>query len=141
MKLRIAVLITALALPAAAFAATPAGGVLAPNCTEAQYKPPKIVLACGDGSNYLAKLRWSSWTKTTAAASGTNQIDNCTPDCVSGHFKGYAVTVTLSKPVTCKQQPHKLFSHIVLTYPHQHPGRARTTSGRLRCPPALPQSY
>ena len=123
-----------LAAPAAALAAASGGRVLAPNCNAVQYKPARVVLACGDGSNYLAKLHWSGWTATKATASGVDEVNDCKPDCVAGHFHEYPVTVTLLRPMSCKKQKHKVFGHIELTFGSVHPGSKRTTAGPLFCP-------
>ncbi|HUE27486.1 MAG TPA: hypothetical protein VMP89_11990 [Solirubrobacteraceae bacterium] len=130
-----------LTLPAMALAATGGGRVLVGNCNAAQYKPKQLELACGDGSNYLTRLNWKTWTATKATATGTHEINGCTPDCVSGQFHGYPATVTLSKPMTCKKTRHKLFGHIQLVYGSKHPGSKRTASGPLFCPQSLPSSY
>lgn len=137
---RIAVLVAALALPAAALAAT-GGRVLVGNCNAAQYKPKQIELACGDGSNYLAKLKWKSWAATKATGGGIDEINDCTPDCVSGHFHAYPVSVTLSKPISCNGRSHKLFGRIALVYGSKHPGTKRTAGGPLFCPQSLPGAY
>ncbi len=85
--LRPALALAVLALPAAALAASAVTKV--PNCNTAAYKPKQIMLACGDGSEYLAKLKWSRWTERSAMAAGMDEVNHCNPDCVKGHFTGY----------------------------------------------------
>ncbi|HTX32376.1 MAG TPA: hypothetical protein VMD09_13420 [Solirubrobacteraceae bacterium] len=131
--LRLGLAFALAALPAAALAATSVTQV--PNCTTAAYKPKRLVLACGDGSEYLAKLKWSRWTATNAMAAGMDEVNNCTPDCVKGRFKGYPVTVTLSRPRRCKSvKGHEVFGRIVLKYSDAHPGPKPTNTESLPCP-------
>jgi hypothetical protein len=132
---RLAIVVALLALPAIALAAIPPHAILAPNCTKAQYKPHQIMLACNDGTDYLTKLQWTRWNRRKAVATGINEVDNCKPDCARGHFHAYPVKVTLSRPHRCtKVKRHKVFGHIVLSYPGAHPGRSATQSGPLFCP-------
>jgi hypothetical protein len=134
--LRLALALALLALPASALAAAAATAVTkVPDCNTAVYKPRRLILACGDGSNYLAKLNWSRWTTLSAMAAGLNEVNNCTPDCVKGHFRGYPVTVALSRPRRCAHVAgHKVFARIVLRYPDAHPGKTRTLTESLPCP-------
>ncbi len=62
-------------------------------------EPTSIVLACGDGNALLTDLRWSSWTATTAAATGDLTHNTCTPDCARGTFVSTPATVSLGYPV------------------------------------------
>jgi hypothetical protein len=121
------------ALPAVALAAGTSARVLVPSCAGAQYKPHKLTLSC-DGSNYLGQLTWSTWTRKRSMGTGIDHVNDCQPDCASGHFTGYPVTVTLSRPGTCPHLRLKAFRHILLTYGAQHPGSGRTDSGPLACP-------
>ena len=132
---RMATLVALLVLPAAALAGSGSGQVWVPACNKAVYKPTRLLLACGDGTNYLAKLKWQRWTERTAKGTGIDEVDDCMPDCAGGHFQSYAVTVTLSRPKRCtKVRRHRVFSHAVLDYPAAHPGRNATVSMRLSCP-------
>jgi hypothetical protein len=61
-------------------------------------RPASIVVACGDGNFYLTGLKWSQWTATGAAATGTGHENDCSPYCAAGHFHTYRVTVRLFRP-------------------------------------------
>jgi hypothetical protein len=127
---------TLLALVAAPTVALAAGGssrVLAPGCATTQYKPKKLILGC-DGSNYLKSLTWTSWTRKRATGSGIDEVDDCMPDCASGHFHAYPASVTLSRPGRCPHLKHRVFRHIDLTYGTEHPPGRPTDSGPLACP-------
>src|SRR4051812_6683992 len=84
--------------------ATSATKVYLPGCTptdESTFKPKTYLVACGDGSFSLVKMKWSSWGSKTAAGSGKAAINTCEPNCADGKFKRYKVTVKLTKPKTC----------------------------------------
>ena len=119
--------------PAVALAGAGGTRVLVPGCAKAQYKPRKLILGC-DGSNYLKALTWTSWTAKRATGSGINEVDDCTPDCASGHFHAYQASVTLSRPRRCAHLRHMVFRHIALTYGTDHPPGRPTDSGPLACP-------
>ena len=130
-----------LVVPAVALASSGTGSgsgsgqVWVTNCNQARYKPKVIFIACGDGTDYLSKLTWSKWTATGASGKGTNEFNACNPDCASGHFTAYPVTIALSKPTSCHKQKHRVFNDLKLTYTGTHPkGVKRTSTISLGCP-------
>jgi hypothetical protein len=60
-----------------------------------QVRPGSYMIACGDGSEYLSRLRWSSWTSGAATATGRFSLNNCTPNCAQGKFSHSDVLVVL----------------------------------------------
>jgi hypothetical protein len=62
-------------------------------------EPSAIVLACGDGNASVTHLIWSSWTKTTAAATGDFTHNSCIPDCAQGTFVSTPASVRLGYPI------------------------------------------
>ena len=68
-------------------------------------RPRAIVLACGDGNFYANHLRWTSWTQTSARATGVGHQNDCKPDCAAGHFQAYPIALRLSKVVGCPHAP------------------------------------
>jgi hypothetical protein len=64
-------------------------------------RPRSLVAACGDGNLYFTGPRWSSWTATGAAATGTAHLDDCTPNCAAGRFHAYRARVRLGGFRTC----------------------------------------
>jgi hypothetical protein len=135
---RAVALVSLLAAPTAALAATASGRVLVPNCSRAVYKPHRIILACGDGSNQLIQLHWSRWTTRSATGSGVDEVNDCTPDCVNGHFHAYPAIVTLSRPKSCRHpagiRRPRVFGRIVVQYPGAHPGSSSKMTSPLACP-------
>jgi hypothetical protein len=140
LKITIAVVCLA-AVPSAALAATgsTSGKPFAINCANTQFKPKKIVIACGDAGIWLGKLRWSSWGATSASGSGVFNWNDCTPNCSKGQIKSVPVKVTLSKPKTCPGQTNPDFKQAALTYtgarPKYHPATVKFTC------PVLPGQY
>jgi hypothetical protein len=138
--LKIIVAVAALAAPSVALAAGSAHRPFAINCNQEQFKPKKVVLACGDGATWLGALKWSSWGSSTAAGTGRYNAINCRPSCAAGHVKSYPVKVTLSKPKTCPGQTHLAFKQATLTYTGTPPTGAPAKL-TFRCPPSLPGHY
>ena len=53
----------------------------------------------GDSTTFLWDMTWATWNSTAATGSGTEKLDDCTPDCAAGTLHSVPVTVTLSRPV------------------------------------------
>jgi hypothetical protein len=53
----------------------------------------------GDGTTSLRGMTWPTWNATIAVGSGTEKLDDCTPDCAQGTLHAVPVAVTLSRPV------------------------------------------
>jgi hypothetical protein len=124
-------------LPAMAFAGTSSKQVWVTtgnSCRQERYKPSQIQLACVDGSETLQGLKWSSWNASRATGQGTDYVISCNPDCAAGHRTAYPVTVTLTKPKSCKGQRHRVFSHALLRFGQGHPGSRSTEADSLGCP-------
>jgi hypothetical protein len=67
----------------------------------AQVRPAEVVFACGDGNFYVTGLLWTHWGAADAEGRGVGHQNDCTPDCASGHFHTYKLSVRLSRPVVC----------------------------------------
>jgi hypothetical protein len=140
--LKIVVAIACLAaVPSVALAATAgtSGKPFAINCNNEQFKPKRIVIACGDAGIFLGKLKWSSWSASSAKGTGTYNQNDCTPDCAAGKFKSTPVKVTLSKVKTCPGQSQPAFKQAALTYTGTRPKGAPAKLS-FRCP-VLPGEY
>ena len=59
-----------------------------------EIRPPTLTMAA-DGNDTITGLRWNGWGSSTARASGINHVNNCLPDCASGHITKMRVTVRL----------------------------------------------
>jgi hypothetical protein len=53
----------------------------------------------GDSTAWLFDMTWQTWNSTVAVGTGTEKLDDCTPNCAAGTLHAVPVRVTLSKPV------------------------------------------
>jgi hypothetical protein len=120
--LRIAIVVTLLAVPAIATAGS--HRVWAITCTREQYKPTTIVLSCADAGIRVAKLRWSHWSRTSALATGSYMENVCRPTCSAGHVVSRPVRVTLTQPRTCPGHAHPAFRRATFAFPSGPPPSA-----------------
>lgn len=65
---------------------------------------PATITYTGDGTGFLgganvrsrnSGIRWTKWSPRVALGTGFNQLNNCTPDCAGGKFRGYRVKIEL----------------------------------------------
>ena len=89
------------------------------NCARLQSEPATIVIACADGNYALMGLRWHTWGTTTATATGTARVNDCTPDCAGGHFHDYRVTTTASALTKCGATP--IYNQLTIAYEGSRP--------------------
>lgn len=59
---------------------------------------PSTVTLSADGSSIVTGLTWSGWATATAVGTGTLNVNDCDPNCVSGTEHPYSATVTLTNP-------------------------------------------
>ena len=60
-------------------------GTVVINCLfKSQIRPSSLILTCADAGDVLAQLHWVSWGSTAAFATGTEQINDCTPQLRGG---------------------------------------------------------
>jgi hypothetical protein len=73
----------------------------------------------GDSTTSLWDMTWTTWNSTVAAGTGTEKLDDCTPDCASGTLHPVPVKVTLSRPVmVCGPGTGKWFwTRVSFTWP------------------------
>ena len=74
------------------------------------------VIYVGGTTAFLRVRHWSHWTRTSASTRGTLWVDNCKPDCASGHFRTYPAQVTLSR--VADRKGVRFFSRMRLRYQH-----------------------
>ena len=77
------------------------------------------VIYVGGSTAFLRIRHWSHWTRTSASTQATLWVDNCKPDCASGHFRTYPAQVTLSRVANHKGA--RFFSRMRLSYQHSGP--------------------
>jgi hypothetical protein len=62
-------------------------------------RTPVTIYFSGDAGNIATDLTWTSWNLSGAVAHGTWHYQNCIPNCASGSWTPYPVTIHLSNPV------------------------------------------
>jgi hypothetical protein len=97
----------------------PDGSAWISNCGPLASAPAELVLACGDGNYYLTGLHWQAWGTTSATASGTAHLNDCTPYCAAGHFHTYPVRVVATKRARCGAAVY--YARLEVTYPGRRP--------------------
>ena len=108
---------------AAARSAPPASGpAVVVNCAnKPQVRPSSFVLTCADANDVLTGMQWVNWA-SEAFATGTEKINNCTPNCAQGTFISYPVLVTLWRPEPLPNHPGMLyFSRVTRIYTGKRP--------------------
>jgi hypothetical protein len=102
--------------------AAAAGAPVLVSCQgRAQTRPASFVLACADAGDVLTGLRWASWAQQ-AFGTGTEKINDCTPDCADGTFIGYPALVVAWRPEPRPGHPgQRYFTRITRIYPGRRP--------------------
>ncbi|WP_122619165.1 hypothetical protein [Streptomyces sp. Tu 4128] len=130
----------ALAVPLGTATAAPAAParqttdpVLVDCAGQPEVRPGTYILACGDGNSRLVSMHWYRWDAEAAAGRGSNAVNDCVPDCATGAFRSYPVTVRLDRPTASAGDPgERHFSRITLTYTDGRPdGSPRTVTQPL----------
>ena len=74
----------------------PADGCTLAGASQYMEIRPNQITNSGDGSGYVKNLVWSNWGGSQATATGTEEVDDCNPNCAQGTFTGYPATVTVA---------------------------------------------
>ena len=91
-------------------------------------RPKTFVLTCADGYDYVDKMAWTSWTPGLASATGTLVVNDCTPNCVAGHFHRYPVLVVLWRTIEVRNATFEhCYSRMTLLYPGRRPPNVQPT--------------
>ncbi|KNB51389.1 hypothetical protein [Streptomyces caatingaensis] len=115
----------ALTATAAAPAAAAPTAVVVDCAKKAQVRPGSFVIACGDGNNALASLRWAQWSGAAAVGTGRDLVNDCVPDCAEGHFHSYPVSVRLDRARPWPGHAGlRHYTRLTVTYPASRPPHA-----------------
>jgi hypothetical protein len=116
-------IVLALAVVLLPLAAVPAGSapktLFPANCDKPTYKPTRIVVACGDGNNRLARIKWESFGTDAASGTATAIVNDCEPNCGAGTFHHFRAVVTLNKPKDCGR--YRQFTRLVERFTDETP--------------------
>ena len=125
-----AILLSAVSALALVALATPAAGGSSrifgvEDCGKPEVEPDRIVFACADFGLFANHLDWTHWGHRRATAEGVLHAKVCKPDCASGYFKDYPVTVTLHKIKTwsCNAFRARFYRKVKLSFPGDRPPR------------------
>ena len=95
----------------------------------AVYKPAcrSLCVLSGDSTAFISKMTWTTWSATKAVGTGLYVLNNCTPDCASGHLYRVPAVATFSHPVkACSQGKTRWFwSRVSFTFPKGLPKALR----------------
>ncbi|HLX48948.1 MAG TPA: hypothetical protein VKS82_11500 [Streptosporangiaceae bacterium] len=69
-----------------------------------EVRPDFFMLACGDGTAYLTRLRWATWTSSLASGTAEYSLNPCHPACARGIFITRPVTLIVWLPAAV---PHR----------------------------------
>jgi hypothetical protein len=87
-----------------------------------EYKPSRIVAACGGDAVFILKhIHYRHWTPVRASASAVVRYNSCTPDCAIGHLVDSHATFALLSPRTAAGQ--RVFTVVVMHSTHGPTGR------------------
>ncbi len=120
-----AALMLVLAVSAAMAAAkTPLALTQNPGGAKTLKHEPGVITFTGDGTGALAgngsgvrhpgALKWSVWNGTQAKATGSEWLDDCTPNCAAGKFHHYPVSVRLYRSETLGG--HLVYTRMTVTF-------------------------
>lgn len=98
------------------------------HCGQLEVKPADLVLSCADASTMLTDLRWTRWSNGSAKATGSYEVNDCSPTCVAGTTREYRAKVTLSVPKV--QAGKRVFTKATITFTKAGPNGRRAITWR-----------
>jgi hypothetical protein len=119
--------------------------VLPPLCGAGAYRPPTVVLHCGERNLELRHLKWRHWNRPTATARGVLAHGACL-SCTGGAFRPYA-SGGLGRSYTVHVRAYRVrrcgsdhgryrYTRLRISYAGQRPrGAARNQVQRIACSP------
>jgi hypothetical protein len=110
----------------AAFGSEPSGDSMArpsservyfpSHCGNSKFRPRTIVVACGDAGFIIEHIGWSHWGRKSARGSGTGVTKTCVPDCASGRIEKNPVSISVFRPVRCKDNGRLQFTRLAYDF-------------------------
>jgi hypothetical protein len=120
-RLLVAILSAAVLLVAAFVPATTAAAerpvLFSTQCANAEYKPTRILIACGDASIRWKAQNWAQWESREALAEGVVTYPNCAPNVPLFKCDKRArdlATVRLFRPRLCPRQGRMYFTRLLM---------------------------
>jgi len=94
-------------------------------------EPTDYVLSCGDGGNGITGAHWTSWTPSGATGTGTEYLNDCTPNCAEGKIIDYPVDISLTGSYLAAQDLPFAYAKITFTYLAARPMVYVTVNGKV----------
>lgn len=83
------------------------------DCTRSRVEPSRIILRCGDASQDVIRIHWSSWGSTAAKGAGVFIYNDCDPNCAAGHWHRQPATL---RAYRVRRHPlGRLFTRLLVT--------------------------
>lgn len=60
-------------------------------------RPRRFTLACADANEYLDRLTWKGWGRSTATATGVLRVRDCSDSCSVGRLQSFPVKVSVNR--------------------------------------------
>lgn len=86
--------------------------VVSAYCHGHNFKPGRIILACGDAGLYVEHLDWKHWGRREANGIGIGTGKTCRPSCIGGGTKSASMEIRLFKPHFCSQDGRVHFTRM-----------------------------
>lgn len=80
-------------------------------------RPSSITFACGDGNEVIRNINWTRWDQSEAIGSGTEEGNECVPNCAEGHPVESPASVRLTNPQKIPGKSVNQFLQAVITTP------------------------
>jgi hypothetical protein len=131
--------VAASAVLAVAAFAMPAEGakpptVISANCHGHNFKPGRIILACGDAGLYVEHLIWKHWGRKEANGIGTGVGKTCKPFCAAGGTKSASMEIRLFRPNLCGQDGRVHFTRMRYRWTNGSPIKGQPDRGTIPSP-------
>jgi hypothetical protein len=108
--------------------------VVSANCHGHNFKPGRIILACGDAGLLVEHLKWTSWGPSVAKGSGTGIGKTCDPNCAAGGTRSAPMQIRLFKTARCQQDGRVHFTRIEYRWTNGSPIAGQPDKGVVRSP-------
>jgi len=136
---RLSIAAVAVAALAAVAIVAPAEGakpptVVSANCHGHNFKPGRIILACGDAGLLAERLQWKSWGRSEAEAEGTAVGKTCNPNCAAGGTRSGPMEIRLFKTARCAKDGRVHFTRIEYRWNEGSPIAGQPDGGVVRSP-------
>lgn len=86
-------------------------------------RPDVVQIVCNTDDITAVHLKWSSWGKASATASGSATVDLCAyTDCASGDYGSFPIKISASTIVHCSKSK-RAYSELHYVFPNGSPFR------------------